>query len=75
SLNGNRLQQVPTVIRQLARLRTLRLGSNFELSLPPWLIELRELRELDLRHTPTSDRQLDELKRALPECEVKCKWP
>ncbi|KAG1676478.1 hypothetical protein FOA52_002298 [Chlamydomonas sp. UWO 241] len=47
-LRHNRLQQVPIVVRSLVSLYTLCLGANLVSTLPHWLSELQQLRNLDV---------------------------
>jgi len=71
SLIGNQLTEVPKGLEKLTQLKTLYLIGN-QLTSVKGLENLDQLKELDLYNNPDLTKaQIDELKKALPECYIR----
>ena len=67
-LSFNRIQDI-SPLSALTSLETLDLRSNQISSLRP-LLQMTQLKKLDLRGNPLTEDQVEELRRALPDCEI-----
>ena len=67
-LSFNRVRDL-SPLASLTGLETLDLRSNEISSLRP-LMQMRQLKKLDLRGNPLTEDQVEELRRALPDCEI-----
>ncbi len=67
-LSFNRIQDI-SPLSALSSLETLDLRSNQIVSLRP-LMRMTQLKKLDISGNPLQEKQVEELRRALPDCEI-----
>ncbi len=76
NLELNQLESLPAEIGQLKKLKVLNLYRNNHLkSLPASLSQLTSLQTLDLRWTEVPEEFIQELRRQLPQCQIRSDGP
>lgn len=71
NVENNRLTSFPAEISRLKKLREIRANNNRIISLPAELQNMKQLKMLDISGNSVPSDQLDELKIALPDTEIK----